>query len=337
MKQLGLLSLFAGLLVDSFYGCAEGRRPCCYWDNKPKLNISLEHAVRPSGTVNSTGYPDPPLIPNGNQENRWNVNCDGETEVLYAKSDGLAFNLTYDCFPDDVTSTPTSLLSKPRIQSRTSNVGSTTTPASQDCFNPSCPCVDILPPEKCEKRRRNNNCHKLGNQRKCRKTCGLCTLACKVAYGPSGTVESPGHPDIPSIYESCWNVTCDEGDIRTLYFKSEIPYISHYDCFSSKKCENEWPKKKCKKCKKQKCKKDSCKSKCKKTCDLCEDGETSSSEECEDKWFQKKCKRCNEKSVRRIRNVLRTVRRPASYAMIALLHLIHFTRTVAMLQPKRWI
>jgi len=304
MKQLGLLSLFAGLLVDSFYGCAEGRRPCCYWDNKPKLNISLEHAVRPSGTVNSTGYPDPPLIPNGNQENRWNVNCDGEIEVLYAKSGrlgnyqgkldiGIAFNLTYDCFGCGFNSTqlncstPTSMLSKPQIQTRTSNDEITTT---LDCPDkpdkPGCPCVDVLPTKKCEKRRENNNCHKLGNQRKCRKTCGLCELACEVVSGSSGNVTNvtPGHPGI-SIYERCWNITCDNQgqDNRTLYFKSEIPYIAYYDCQGQAKCEDEWPQEKCKKCNKKGCKnKKSCKSKCEKTCDLCDDGGTSSSEECED-------------------------------------------------------
>ena len=44
-------------------------------------------------------------------------------------------------------------------------------------------------------------------------------------------------------------------------------------------CEDEWPQKKCKKCNAKKCKKNkNCKKKCKNTCNLCEDGGTSSSE-----------------------------------------------------------
>ena len=41
--------------------------------------------------------------------------------------------------------------------------------------------------------------------------------------------------------------------------------------------------------------------------------------------LRKNAKSVTRKSVRRTRNVLRTVRRPANYAMIALLHLIYFT------------
>ena len=54
------------------------------------------------------------------------------------------------------------------------------------------------------------------------------------------------------------------------------------DCFGSEaKCEDKWPQEKCKKCNKKGCKnKKSCKSKCEKTCDLCDDGGTSSSEVC---------------------------------------------------------
>ena len=92
-------------------------KPSFYSFSANPLDISLEQSDEPSVTVNSTGYPDPPLIPNGNQENRWSVNCNkSEPEELYAKSEGIPFNLTYDCFA--AISCPTSVLSKPRIQNR---------------------------------------------------------------------------------------------------------------------------------------------------------------------------------------------------------------------------
>jgi len=49
---------------------------------------------------------------------------------------------------------------------------------------------------------------------------------------------------------------------------------------------------------------------------------------------RKNAKSVTRKSVRRTRNVLRTVRRPASYVMIALLHLIYFTNCLKSLPAK---
>ena len=94
-----------------------------------------------------------------------------------------------------------------------------------------------------------------------------CVQYCNTMVLGTGTVESP---DFPSNSESCWNVTCDVQDIRTLYFKSEIPYNATYSCFNSRKCEDEWPQKKCKNCNEKKCKKrKSCQKHCKDTCNLC--------------------------------------------------------------------
>ena len=66
-----------------------------------------------SGSVNSTGYADPPSNFR-KQVKQWNVNCSEGPKLLYAKSE-MAFNLTYDCFENF---TPRSVLSKPRIQNR---------------------------------------------------------------------------------------------------------------------------------------------------------------------------------------------------------------------------
>jgi len=103
---------------------------------------------------------------------------------------------------------------------------------------------------------------------------------CKKANGPSGTVESPGFPDLPNgMDESCWKVKCDGGN-KMLYVKSEVAYELAYNCedgesgeSSSEECEDIWPKKKCKKkCNAKKCKKDQkCKKNCKNTCKLCDD------------------------------------------------------------------
>ena len=62
-------------------------------------------------------YPDPPNRPKGNYESCWNVKC-GKDTWLYVKSE-LAYKLTYDCSIHPLgTSSPTSVLSKPRIQNR---------------------------------------------------------------------------------------------------------------------------------------------------------------------------------------------------------------------------
>jgi len=103
---------------------------------------------------------------------------------------------------------------------------------------------------------------------------------CKKADGPSGTVKSPGYPDVSSdMDESCWKVKCDDGN-KMLYVNSEVAYKLDYNCggdesgeSSSEECEDQWSAKKCKKkCNAKKCKKDKkCKKSCKNTCGLCDD------------------------------------------------------------------
>ena len=101
---------------------------------------------------------------------------------------------------------------------------------------------------------------------------------CKKADGPSGTVKSPGYPDVSSdMDESCWKIKCDDGN-KMLYVNSEVAYKLDYNCgedgeSSSEECEDIWSSKKCKKkCNAKKCKKDKkCKKSCKNTCGLCDD------------------------------------------------------------------
>ena len=100
------------------------------------------------------------------------------------------------------------------------------------------------------------------------------TPTCQKADGPSGTIKSPGFPNLPDgMDESCWKVKCDGGK-KMLYVKSEVAYELDYNCdgeTSSEECEDKWTQKKCKKCNAKKCKKDKkCKKNCQNTCDLCD-------------------------------------------------------------------
>ena len=55
-----------------------------------------------------------------------------------------------------------------------------------------------------------------------------------------------------------------------IHIKSGVAYSFDYQC-QAEECKDEWPAKKCKKCKGKKCKKDdNCKEKCRKKCKLCD-------------------------------------------------------------------
>ena len=124
-------------------------------------------------------------------------------------------------------------LTLPKWNILASNDGTTTTPASLDCPKPSCPCVDVLPPEKCEKRRRNGNCHKLGNQRKCRKTCGLCKLACTVLgrlllnWTHRDSITSLKYQFWKNVTSEKWN--SDGLNTFTTYLSSLLGVIAEYN------------------------------------------------------------------------------------------------------------
>merc|ERR1712241_1141560 len=100
---------------------------------------------------------------------------------------------------------------------------------------------------------------------------------CGKLNGPSGTIKSPGYPDLPpdGMVECQWQVKCGPGNTgnKNLIVKSEVGYELDYSCEAPPPdCEDKWPQKKCKKCNKKKCKKSkSCQKNRKNTCDQCDD------------------------------------------------------------------